>query len=213
MAHRLLCRFRMRVVTVLVGIAAAGCSSSGSIPGGESGSATPGGSFAIADQISAAVTFSAGGGDLASTAWIVLASTSNLCGDDSASPPIKRKGQRFITINLYDVNNETGTTPTAPGTYMISDALGMTGYQPPKQAELVTGGFDTTCTVIDADAGTAESGTVTLSAISDNAFSGSYDIVLTTGEEMKGSFSPSACPQLATAVAPSTSAPPTPICE
>jgi len=180
----------MRVIAALA-VVAVGCSSSG----GGSGS-TPG-SFHVADMISAAITMSDGTGNANDSAWIVLASTSQLCSDAGASPPIDRKGQRFIAIQLLDVNGAASATPVAPGTYTIYPN---TGSQPAHEALLTTGGLDGSCQSIDADSGSGESGTVTLTAISGNVFSGSYDVVLNTGDTIAGTFAPEACPALETEV-------------
>ena len=180
----------MRVIAGLA-VVVVGCSSSGG------GTGQPGGSFHVADMISAAVTTSDGAGDTNGSAWIVLASTSQLCSDAGASPPIDRKGQRFIAIQLLDVNGATSTTPVAPGTYTIYPN---TGSQPPHEALLTTGGIDGSCQSIDADAAAGESGTVTLASISGNVFAGSYDVVLNTGDTITGTFAPEACPALETEV-------------
>ena len=152
--------------------------------------------FDLADSISASVTTSDGAGGSASSARIVLASTSGLCSDASATPPIDRKGQRFIAIELRDVDGATSTAPTAPGTYTIYPN---TGSEPPKSASLETGGFDDTCQQVDEDAATAQSGTVTLTAITAGAFSGTFDVTLNTGGHLTGSFDPEPCTQLAAA--------------
>jgi hypothetical protein len=170
---------------------AAGCTSNdGSVPG-----ETPGGAFDVADMISATVTMSDGGGDSSSSARIMLASTSNLCSDASASPAIDRQHQKLVTIELRDVNGAAKTAPTAPGTYTIYPN---TGSEPPKSASLTIGGLDGTCRLIDEESGSAQSGTVTLTSVTGGVFAGSYDVVLNTGGHISGSFAPKACPQLAT---------------
>lgn len=192
MARRLLHVPLMRVLALVV-IAAMGCTSDS---GGAVTGQTPGGSFDLADTISASVTYS-DGGDASSEARIVLGSTSNLCSDASASPPIDRKLQRFISIGLRDVNGATKTAPSAPGTYTIYPD---TGSEPARSASLVTGGYDGTCQSLDDAAAQAQSGTVTLTAITGGVFSGSFDVTLNTGGHITGTFDPSPCPQLATAI-------------
>lgn len=185
----------MRVLALFV-IAATGCTSSSSGGGNVSGQ-TPGGSFDLADTISATVSISESG-DTTSSAQILLASTSNLCSDASASPPIDRKGQRFILIDLRDVSGGTKTAPAAPGTYTIYPD---TGTEPPKAASLTTGGYDGSCQSVDAAAAQAQSGTVTLTSVTSGVFAGSFDVTLNTGGHLTGSFDPNPCPQLATAAA------------
>ncbi len=165
---------------------------------GAGGTVSGQGGFQPSDTISASVTMSDGNGGTSSYAWIVLASTSQLCADASASPPIDRKQQRFTTIALRDVSGATTATPTAPGTYTIYPN---TGSEPAKSASLLTGELDSTCQPIDADAASGESGTVTLSSLSGGVFVGSFDVTLNTGGHITGTFDPEACPQLQTAVA------------
>ena len=181
--------------TLLLTLALAGCTAGGSVSG-----QAPGGTFEPSDSISASVTTNDGAGDTASYAEIDVASTGHLCADASASPPIERKGQHYLTIQLRDVNPTNGaitTAPTAPGTYTIYPN---TGNEPPKSASLVVGALDSSCQPDDAHAAQAQSGTVTLTSVTGGAFSGSFDVVLNTGGHLSGSFDPEACPQLATAV-------------
>ena len=180
----------MRVLACVLASLVAACSSNS---GGEVSGETPGGPIDLAESISASVTISDGTGDSLSSARIMLASTSGLCGDASASPPIDRKGQRFITIGLRDVAGATSTAPTAPGTYTIYPN---TGSEPPKSASLDTGGFDDTCQLVDEDEASAQSGTVTLTAINAGAFSGTFDVTLNTGDHLTGTFDPQPCAQL-----------------
>ena len=184
----------MRIALRLCLIAAAGCTSSA---GGAVTGQPPGGTFQTADTISAAVTVSDGAGGTTSSAQIVLASTPHLCSDAGASPPIDRKLQRFITLDLRDVTGSSRTAPAAPGTYTIYPD---TGSEPPKSASLATGSLDATCQPADADAASAQSGTVTLTSVTGGAFAGSFDVVLNTGGHLSGSFDPEPCPQLAAAV-------------
>lgn len=176
---------------ILASLAACSSSSGGAVSG-----TPPGGGFDLADSISASVMTSDGAGGSASSARIVLASTSGLCSDASASPPVDRKLQRFIRIELSDVNGATSTTPAAPGTYTIYPN---TGSVPPKEALLDTGGFDDTCQPVDDDDATAQSGSVTLTAITGGAFSGTFDVTLNTGGHLTGSFDPEPCAQLSAA--------------
>jgi hypothetical protein len=180
----------MRVLALLVFVSVGCTSSEGSVSG-----EAPGGAFDVADMISATVTLSDGAGDTSSSARVVLASTSNLCSDISASPAIARKHQRFVTIELRDVSGAAKTAPTAPAIYTIYPN---TGTEPPKSASLTVGGLDGTCQLLDEESGLAQSGTVTLISVTGGVFAGSYDVILNTGGHITGSFAPTACPQLAT---------------
>jgi hypothetical protein len=185
----------MRTLGLVMIFAAAGCTSSadGSIAG-----QPPGGGFEITDMISATVTMSDGTGDSSSTARIVMSSTASLCSDAGASPAIDRKGEHYVTIGLSDVSGGIRTAPTAPGTYTIYPN---TGSEPAKSASFEVGAFDNTCQLVDEDAGSGQSGTVTLTSVTGGVYAGSYDVMLNTGDHVTGSFAPTACPQLATAAA------------
>ena len=172
-----------------------GDSGMGSGAGGSVVGNLPGGVFDPADAISASVSMSDGNGGTTSAAHVVIASTASLCGDAAASPPIDRKQQRFITIDLTDVAGSVETTPTAPGTYTIYPN---TGSRPAHSASLVTGALDTACQPIDADGAQAQSGTVTLTQVVGGVFKGTFDVTLNTGGQITGTFSPSACPALQT---------------
>ncbi len=178
----------MRVLVTFTFLA--GCASNA---GGALSGQMPGGNFDIADTISAAVSISDGAGGTSNAAQIVLASTSHLCSDASAAPPIDRKGQRFLAIELHDVNGAITTTPAAPGTYTIYPD---TGTEPPKSATLHAGGLDATCQSVDADDAMGQSGTVTLTGVTGGVFTGTFDVMLNTGGHITGSFDPEACPGL-----------------
>lgn len=174
----------------LVTLCLVGCTSNGGSVSGQ----TPGGSFEIADMISATVTTSDGAGDSASVARIVMGSTANLCSDAGAA--IDRKGEHYITIELSDVAGSVRSAPTAAGTYTIYPD---TGSEPAKSASFTIIALDQTCQAIDADSGAGQSGSVTLTSATGGVFAGSFDVTLNTGDHVTGSFAPSACPQLATA--------------
>jgi hypothetical protein len=183
----------MRTIAFLI-LMTTGCTSNGDDTG--SGQ-PPGGTFDATDAISATVTTDDGTGDTSSVARITLASTSDLCGDASASPVIDRKGQHFVQIELRDVNGAVRTAPTAPGAYTIYPN---TGSEPAKAASLTVGVLDDTCQVIDDTSASGQSGTVTLTSVNAGVYAGSYDVVLNTGDHISGTFQPTACPQLANAL-------------
>jgi hypothetical protein len=151
--------------------------------------------FTPAGAISASVAISDGNGGSTSSAHVVVASTAALCADAGASPPIDRKSQRSITIDLTDVAGSAETTPTAPGTYTIYPN---TGSRPAHSASLLADTLDASCQPLDADAADGQSGTVTLTSITAGAFTGTFDVTLNSGGHITGTFSPTACPALQT---------------
>ena len=172
----------------------AACTSSGASVSGS----VPGGGVDVADTISATVTVDDGTGGTSSYAQIVIGSTSGLCSDAAAAPPIDRKGAREIVIELRDIAGSQSTAPAAAGTYTIYPN---TGSEPPKSASLTTVGLDNTCQTVDAQTASAQSGTVTLTTAAGGVYKGSFDVTLNTGDHITGSFDPTACPALQTAAA------------
>jgi hypothetical protein len=160
--------------------------------GGDDGATQlPGGSVDLKESIGANVMKEDDG-----VLMIVTASTTGLCADARATPPIDRQGQHFIVIELADVGGANTTAPTAPGTYTIYPN---TGTRPAKSASFVTGAFDDTCQTDDAFDGQGQSGSVVLTAIG-TRFQGTYDVVLNTGDHVTGAFDAAPCTDLQAAV-------------
>jgi hypothetical protein len=159
--------------------------------GDETTGPLPGGGWEVASSIGGVVTI-----DEDSTLHIVIGSTSNLCTDMRANPPIDRQGESFIEIELADVGGANTTAPTAAGTYTIYPN---TGSRPPKSASFVTGRFDSDCMLDDAADASGQSGTVVLTALGAK-YTGTYDVVLNTGDHATGSFDAASCTELQTAV-------------
>lgn len=172
-------------------LAACGSGSPGSVPAITG--TIHGDVYSIGDAISAPVTFI---GTTQHGAAILLSSAANAC-NDATSPPVFHPNQQKILIELFDAAGPTDTTPTAPGTYTIYPGMG----QPPERtAALAAAMYDTTCHDIAASNANATTGTVTLSSVSGNVFSGSYDVGLDSGDHITGDFDPEDCPGLQTAL-------------
>lgn len=151
-------------------------------------------SFAVTDAISASVPFTLSNGETAYEALIIMANSKTLCADATAN--VLRQSEDIVVIEVTDVNGATFTTPTIPETYSIYQ----TGNPPPHAGVFSTRAIDATCTDIKASTSQAANGTVTLSSISGNQFSGTFDVALATGDHVTGSFNPEECPGLAKAM-------------
>jgi hypothetical protein len=173
----------------IVAVLGVGCGTSGTAPpptttvvtGGASG--TP---FTIASAASATMTDQNGGG----IATIKLTSASDACGDASAH--VQRAQAQYLDIT---VENQTGTTTTAPtsaGDYRVLAFPGASA-----QVQVVFN--DATCTDTLQYQVHAMRGTVTLAAIDTDYYAGTFDVTLTTGDHVTGSFAPEPCPALANA--------------
>ena len=170
--------------------------------GGSPGSVTGvihGTSFSISDAISATIT-NPGQTGPEQSAVILMSTTSNLCADLQATP-VSHPNEKLIGIILIDVNGTTFNTPTAPGTYTIFQG---SGTPPAKAASFGASVLDATCKDVPTSDATATTGTVTLSAVSGNVFSGSFDVTLDSGDHVTGSFDPEECPGLQAATGSTT---------
>ena len=174
----------------------------GDSPGSVSGS-VHGSGIAIGDVVSASV---AGKGTTLGQhfAFIEMSTTGNLCAD-ATDPVTEHPDQEAVLIEMFDVNGTTFNTPTVPGTYAIYQG---TGAAPPKSALLSVKEVDVNCKDIATSAAKATTGTITLTGVSGNVFSGTFDVALDSGDHLTGSFSPEECPALQTII-DSTAATPT----
>lgn len=172
-------------------IAMVGCGSDS--PGNVSGT-IHGASVGVSDAISAAVAITGQAGTQ-HLAAVIMTSTPNACGDAAAN--IEHPNMKFVDLSMFDVNGTTFNAPTAPGTYSIYQG---TGTPPAKAATFNVGVIDATCMTVDAMSAKATTGTVTLTGVSGNAFSGSFDVALDSGDHVTGSFSPGECAALQTVI-------------
>src|SRR3569623_210888 len=162
-------------------LVACGGNDAGSVSG-----TVKGAGISIIDSISASVMLNSN----QHAAAIALTSSSGACTE--VTNRVTHPSEKVVIITVADVNNLTLTTPTAPGMYSIYQG----GMAPAKAATLEVKFSDLNCNDISNMDAKATTGTVTLSEISGNAFEGSFDVVLDSGDHIKGSFDPSECPQI-----------------
>jgi hypothetical protein len=177
---------RLAFAALFVLLAACG-GSPGSVSGTVHGAAVP-----VTDAISAAVSINTTAGTV-HEAVIVLANHAQLCSD--AMTNTAHPNEKGVIIGLSDVNGATATAPTAPGMYAIYQG---TGVPPPKVSSLAVSVSDATCTTIMASGAKASTGSINLTAVSGNKFSGTFDVALDSGDHITGSFDPEECPALQT---------------
>jgi len=176
-------------------VLAGACGGGGSAAaGGALDGAVHGQSIMIEDAVSAAVTITVGSTP-AHAAAVALSTTKNLCAD--AMSNTQHPNEKLVAFFLVDVNGATLNAPTAPGTYTAYQG---SGTPPAKFASFGVQVTDATCQDVSAQDAAGASGTVTLSSVSGNSFSGSFDLVLDSGDHVTGSFDPGACPALANQV-------------
>jgi hypothetical protein len=90
-------------------------------------------------------------------------------------------------MGLYVDNGGGATPPTAPGTFYVN-------RPGPDAASAGAEGWDSAC--VDTLFTNATSGQVTLTAVSTSGVTGTFDLVLATGDHITGSFDAPACPGL-----------------
>ncbi|HEX8107960.1 MAG TPA: hypothetical protein VF516_09550 [Kofleriaceae bacterium] len=183
-----------RILYVPLFVLAGACGGGGSSAGGALSGTVHGQSIMIDDAVSAAVTTDIVGVTIHGAA-IVMANAKDLCSD--AMSNTSHPNERGVFIVLTDINGMTFNTPTAPGTYSIYQG---TGTPPAKTAFFDVSATDATCKDVAAQDASATSGTVTLTSVSGNRFSGNFDLVLDSGDHVTGSFDPSECPAVNTAL-------------
>jgi hypothetical protein len=186
-------RSRTRLILAFSLLGACSSDSSGGDGSGSVQGMLHGMSFTVGDAISAAIS-STSGGFSRHAAAVVMADTDDLCGD--AAGNVQHPNEVAILLTMADVNGTTTTSPTAPGSY----AIYQDGAPPAKAATLQVSASDATCEDVEADSASATSGTITLTAVSGNKFTGSFDVVVEGGDHLTGNFAPSECPALQTAI-------------
>lgn len=173
------------ILLVLSVVAACGGDDAGAVSGTVHGTG-----ISVEDSISASVMLA----NNQHAAAIALTSTGAACTE--VTNRVTHPSEKVVVITVADVANLTLTTPTAPGTYSIYQG----GSAPPKAATMKVTFSDLNCADIANMDSSATTGTVTLSSISGNAFDGSFDVVMDSGDHLKGSFHPMECPQIQSAI-------------
>jgi hypothetical protein len=183
-------RVLFRVLVATVAFAAAACGEDPGSPARLTGT-VHGTSFAIADAISASVTYTTPGGRVIHEAFIALTNNRPAC--DSVIANTARPNEQDVIIELTDFDGATFAVPTAPGTYTVYTG---NGVEPGKTAFFRAMVADMACNDVPANDAMGATGTVTLTHITSDAFAGTFDVMLDTGEHITGRFSPELCTAL-----------------
>ncbi len=150
----------------------------------------------VANVISSVVTIIGAGAE--PSAVIVMGSSHTLCADVTGQVAHPNE-QLFLIVLTDDTPTTTGgyTTapPTAPGTYTVDNANTL---HPMKRAALLLFVKDGMCNdASELDAIGTDVGTVELTGVDGDKFSGHFDDVpLDSGDRISGTFDPEPCPAL-----------------
>jgi hypothetical protein len=139
-----------------------------------------GATFAIKDAISAAVYVQ--GSTSERVAEVMLGNDGDLCSNAADDSQIKS----YIGVTLTMFSADTITPAGSPGDYTIGATTGNSA----SWNAVVT---DSMCQDVQVREAIAIAGTVTLAKIEGNAFSGSFDVTLDSGDHITGTFDPAAC--------------------
>jgi hypothetical protein len=156
-------------------------------------------SFHIVDAVSMAATLSVTGGTQMQ-GLIFLTTTPHYCGDLAANTV--RKGEMAVSISLADITGQAVGAPTMAGTYTVAAG----GPLSPKAAAIKVVVTDQSCMAIAPSGAKATAGAVKLTSVDANAFDGTFDVTLDSGDHVSGSFSPESCPAIQTAIDSTTPA-------
>jgi hypothetical protein len=127
---------------------------------------------------------------------IVLASTTNICGNATANQEARSSKFLIIFVGDFDSTSGTSAAPTAPGTYTVSS----TAPPPAKFAQAVYSETDATCQPVPGKRTSATSGTVTITTASGGSYAGTFDLTFDSGDHVTGSFTGTNCAGLQTAI-------------
>jgi hypothetical protein len=179
----------MNPSTLLLAVSVAMMSGCDSPSGGGVEGTVMGKEFVMVDAISSSVVAAPDPG-----IEIVMTSTANACADLANN--VLHPNETAVAIYVTDNVNGESAVPTAPGTYPIVNGTAPMDPLPPKAATVYTHIVEATCGHDGHEAvktATADSGTVMLTAVSADQVSGTFDVMLNTGDHITGSFDPQTC--------------------
>ena len=126
-------------------------------------------------------------------AHIQISDTPASCSSLQQGAPAMCAGVLTIELTDFDPATRTSTVPAQPGTYTVIGVFFGVDI-PPKPATATFVRPDANCPPDGMSPATfAESGTITLTRIDGGSFSGTYDMLMKSGEHVTGSFSTLSC--------------------
>jgi hypothetical protein len=126
--------------------------------------------------------------DLAPAGLILMGDATALCADLTArSQPISFHSV-YIGLGVQKGSGSTPSAPDAAATFTIS-----TSATQPDVGSLGVLVTDANCQDVPADDARATSGTVTLTDVDGDRFTGQFDVTLDSGDHIVGAFNPEPC--------------------
>ena len=160
-------------------VMAAACASDPAAGGSVSGP-IKGKTFAVADAIT-----------LARPDGVEIALTSSADQCVPSAQQVQHPYETALLILLADYDASTGhaTAPVASGTYTINTGSTMLPHGATVEGNIL----DASCVNNADNAALASSGSVTLSGVANGTFSGTFDVLMDSGEHITGSFAAPTC--------------------
>lgn len=177
------------------------------------------------DAVSATLTLDAS----VSVAAVAITNFADSCTKFTANQEPKNGQLLLMAVGDFDAANGKVTPAAAAGTFSVwaggkcstttatscyingdcpsGETCAFTALPPAKVAVVTYGASDATCKAIAAQSGRGASGTVTITKIEAGAITGTFDVSLSTGDRLTGTFGTSSCPGFAgffTSTTPST---------
>lgn len=121
---------------------------------------------------------------------VVLSDRSGFC--DLATRNVAPKSSHYFVIAVGKSDGASTEAASAPGTYAVVDRNA--AILPSRFAQVAFVTVDAVCKDPNGPAGI--SGTVVITKVEGDVFSGTFDLVLAGGDHVSGAFSPTGCPGL-----------------
>ena len=152
--------------------------------------------FTPADSAATVITFAASDVELN----VIITDTPGFCDELTQNKTPKNVAALVISAADFDASTGALSPPTAPGTHNI-----VSNINPTANAKVATLSYlhdDATCQAIAGEAATAVSGSITFTSIANGVYTGSYDVILSTHDRAKGSFTSQTCAALSGSALP-----------
>lgn len=172
------------------------CACGGGPPTAVDNGSIRGRAFTAADSAATVISFSTSDVELS----VIVTDTPGFCDELTQNKTPKNVAALIIDAANFDSKSGALSAPTGPGTHTIVGNI-----NPNADAKLATVSYvhdDATCQAIGSDAAAAVSGTVTFTSIANGVYTGSYDVVLSSNDRVKGSFNSQTCAALSGSTAP-----------